>query len=346
MSSAIQLPRTNLIIGGNFSTNPWQRGTSSVSPGTSSFIADRFNYGTSGTGVVTITKATDAPTVSQAGILSQNCAQIAVTTADVAIAATDKYHYGTKVEGYDYGQIAQTGFTFSFWHKHTKTGIYCVAFQNSGADRSYVVEYTQVTTDTWEFTSMTIPASPSAGTWDYTTGLGIYPIFTIAAGANYQTAANAWQVGGFLCTANQVNGMDTNGNNFRIQLVQMRAGTQQQPWETRSEDEEFRLCQRYCQVITGVNYFISGYFDTTTAIKGFFTFPVMRAAPTITLSASTLFDADRVGTSATTTSSDATANITVSSARVTATAGSASTAGFPTILDVNAGNTVTLDAEI
>ncbi len=254
----------------------------------------------SGAGVVDVLKTADAPTVSQAGIFTQNCLNVDVTTADAAIAAGDNYSVRYKIEGYDFAQIAQTPFIISFWHKHTITGTYCIAVQNSGTDRNYIVEYTQTTTNTWEYSQIAIPASPSAGTWDYTTGVGATIVFSIAAGSTFQGAANTWQAGNLFATANQVNGMSANTNFSKIQLVQVRAGSQAQPWETRSEAQELALCQRYFQIYSqakgDVYLGLVGYNKTTTTGVVFGFFPVaMRGTPTITVTSATSFSAGAPG---------------------------------------------------
>lgn len=273
----------NLIYGGNFDTNPWQRGVSFAAVTSGSATADRFKWYQSGTGVVTILKTADAPTVGQAGIFSSNCLHVDVTTADASIAAGDFYTLGYNMEGYDAAQIVQRDFTCSFWHKHTKTGTYCVAFRNGGNDRAYVAEYTQAVTDTWEYTSMTVPASPTAGTWDYTTGLGLQIAFTLAVGSTYQTTSGAWNTGNFLGTANQVNALDSTSNNFKIQLVQVESGANATSFVVRPEEQELELCQRYYirRTSTGANSLIfAGGMQTVNNTLAVDYFKPMRVAPT------------------------------------------------------------------
>jgi hypothetical protein len=237
----------NLIIGGDFTKNPWQRGTTFTSIATATYSADRMLTTYVSTVVTDVTQAADAPTVTQASIYSVNAYKIAVTTADAAIAAGDFYIATQRIEGYDFTNIAQRSFTLSFWVKAVKTGIYCVSFVNSGADRSYVAEYTINATNTWEFKTITVSASPSAGTWNYTNGIGLSVNFALAAGSTFQTTANAWQTGNFYSTSNQVNGLDSNTNTFQLALIQIEAGTVATPFEQRNEQEVLSSCQRYYQ---------------------------------------------------------------------------------------------------
>ncbi len=288
----------NSVMGGNFDTNPWQRGTSFISVANSftTYTADRFNWSQSGAGVINITKSADAPTVAQAGIFTSNSLYIDVTTADASLAATDFYGLAYKIEGYDWAQLAQRIFTISFWVKSTKTGIFSVAFVNSGADKSYVGEYTVSVTDTWEFKTITVTASPSAGTWDYTTGIGIQILFAIAMGSNYTGTAGSWLSSGTYASTNQVNGMDSASNNFKLQLVKVEAGSSATAWQVRSEEEELALCQRYyiktfLQSVAPAqntnNFFgvltYNTFVASTVSTGCLWQFPVtMRTTPTIT----------------------------------------------------------------
>lgn len=235
-------PVKNLVIGGNFDTNPWQRGVSFLAA--SDYTADRFLWQSVGAGVVTVTKSADAPTVSEAGVFSSNCWHADVTTADAAIAAADCYFARYKMEGYDWAQIAQRIFTISFWVKSTITGIYGLSVGNN-ADRVYVAEYTVNASDTWEKKTVTIPASPSGGTWNYTTGIGLDIHWVVAVGTDNQGTVGSWNSNYLWGSPNQVNGMSSNSNNFKLALVQVEAGSEANGFQVRSEAEELALCQRY-----------------------------------------------------------------------------------------------------
>ena len=241
----------NKIIGGDFTTNPWQRGTSFAAIAAGAYFADRWRVGYTSTAVVTASKAVDAPTAAQAGIFTQHCASLAVTTAQTVIAAGDAFILNQLIEGlntssFGFGQAGSRSVTRSFWVKGTKTGIHCVAVRNSAIDRSYVAEYTINTTNTWELKTITIPVD-TAGTWLYDTGSGLRLDFTLMAGTQYQAAANTWAAGNFFATANQVNQLDTVGNTFKIALVQLEAGSVATPFDARSIGQELVLCQRYYQ---------------------------------------------------------------------------------------------------
>lgn len=246
-SNAVNTANPNLIIGGDFGTNPWQRGTSfaGLGSGASSYTADRFQYEENGTGVVTVSQSSTVPTVTQANYLSQNSLEIAVTTAQSTIAAGNYSVLSYKVEGYDFVNIAQQAFTLSFWVNSSLTGTYCVAFTNSGFDHTYVATYTISSANTWQHVVINVSASPSAGTWNYTNGTGLQILFTLAVGSTFQTTAGSWQSGGFIGTSAQTNFLNSTSNVIYFDLVKLEIGSTATQFVGRSIETELALCQRY-----------------------------------------------------------------------------------------------------
>ena len=264
----------NRIIGGNFSTNPWQRGTSFTGP-TNAYTADRFKYLQSSTGVVDVDKTADAPTIAQAGVFTQHCLDVDVTTADASVAAGDYVLLYQPIEGYNVldlglGQSGTRYFTVSFWHKHTKTGIQSVAITNSDNSRSYVAEYTQSVSDTWEKAELTIPVDTS-GTWVYDNGIGLKLWFCVMAGSTYVGTAGSWSGSGLYGSSNQVNNLDSTSNNFKIALVQLEAGQTATAFENRSVGQELSLCQRYFErtgVLSNTSYTSEGALTFIAYVSG------------------------------------------------------------------------------
>lgn len=288
-----QFSNKNAIINGDF--NIWQRGTSFTSVADSTYTADRFLYFKSGAMVHDISRSSDVPTIAQAGRLFNYSALIDCQTVDSSIATGDFCIYQQKVEGYNWLPLAQKIVTVSFWFKATKTGTYCASLGNvSPFDRSIVKEFTVNASDTWEYKTLTFSASPSAGTWDYTNGVGVRLSICLAAGATYQTTADAWQTGNYYATTNQVNACDSTSNNFKICGIQLESGSVATPFEQRSFQQEVTLCQRYFEK----SYELGTPIDTVTALGevlysnqasqsnyvsvGFKT--TKRATPTITIS--------------------------------------------------------------
>lgn len=280
----------NKLIGGDFTTNPWQRGTSFTAPASASYTADRWLLINTSAAVADVLKTADAPTAAQVGTYTAHCLHVDITTADASIAAGDVYSVRQLVEGlnaasFGFGQAGTRYVTLSFWHKHTKAGTYCVSFRNSASNRSYVSEYVQDASDTWEKAVITIPVD-TTGTWLYDSGIGLRFDFLLAAGSTFQTTEGSWQAGNFFATANQVNALDNVANNFKIALVQLEAGSTATPFETRSVGQELALCQRYYYRINAVSgaateTWLTGSAQTTTIANFNAVFPhQMRSAPT------------------------------------------------------------------
>jgi hypothetical protein len=237
-------PTTNPIHNGGF--NIWQRGTSFVAAASGAYMADRWLYLNIAAAVHTIQRSTDVPAVAALVPLTNYSIHLDVTTADAAIAAGDLCAITQRIEGYAWAPFAQKVLTVGFWVKDTITGVHAVSLINAGSDRSCVMEYTVSVADTWEYKTVTFPASPSSGTWDYTTGIGAYLSFTLAAGSVYQTTAGAWQTTtDFYGTSAIVNSLSSTANNFKLWGVTMGLGTTVAPFWPRSFGEELALCQRY-----------------------------------------------------------------------------------------------------
>ena len=154
--------KQNFIVDGDFTQ--WPAGTTFASPTSNTYTATFFKTIYTGSGVLTVNRSTDVPTIAQSGYASSYSFETDVTTADGTIAGADQYYHNHQMTGSIFAQFAQQEVTLSFWHKHTKTGIHCVGFSNGDQDRSYVAEYTQTTTNTWEKASITLTMDTS-GTW-------------------------------------------------------------------------------------------------------------------------------------------------------------------------------------
>jgi hypothetical protein len=278
----------NMIIGGDFGTNPWQRGTSFTAPAQGTYTADRFtllNVGTSA--VVNVLQSADAPTASQAGVYTSSCLTYDITTADGSIAAGDLYALWYKFEGYDvakcgFGQSGTRYVTLSFWHKHTVTGTWSGSLWNSAQNRCYPFEYTQDVTDTWEKATITV-AVDTSGTWLYTTGIGLQLSLCVACGSTYAGTANAWVgTSNIFGTTNQVNGLSSTANFAKFALMQLEFGNVANSFQIENEQQVLAKCQRYYYRQSGVAYYGTvAQFNTTSQCYAYVPFPTsMRVSST------------------------------------------------------------------
>lgn len=266
----------NKIINGKMEIA--QRGTSFISPTSNTYNLDRWVIGIAGSGDVTVSQQTDAPSSE-----FQSSLRVTVTTSGVS---ADSLFLTQRIEGYNARDLIGRTFTLSFWVRSSKTGVHCVAFRNGGADRSYVLEYSIASANTWEKKTVTVNGGLiTSGSWNWTTGTGVQVFFAAAVGATLQTTtAGAWQTGNFQGTPNQVNGLDAVGNIFAITGVQLEVGSVATPFEHRPYGMELTLCQRYYYrakaSAVGDNFGI-GYNGATTGANYMLWFPtVMRTAPT------------------------------------------------------------------
>lgn len=262
----------NPIINGGFEI--WQRGASFTSIASGAYSADRWQYGKSGTVVHDILKTGDVPTIAALVPAANNCLHLDVTTADTSIASGDYCEILQPIEGYNFLPFWQKQLTVGFWVKSTITGIHCVSLRNGGSDRSCVMEYTVNASDTWEYKTVTFPASPSAGTWAFTNTVGAYLGFTLSAGSTFQTSAGSWATGAFIGTSNQVNSTSSTANNFKLWGVTMGLGPTVAPYWPRLYADELRLCQRYCYATHGIADGFRGNFYASSSPSTQFNFDV------------------------------------------------------------------------
>jgi hypothetical protein len=245
--------RRNIIINGDMRIA--QRGTSFTSSGSGLFTLDRWVSGVhTGTGDGNMTQETDAPTAIQSGTAFTHSLKFQVTTANTNIQATDRKYHVYRIEGQDlapagFGQAGQRYMTLSFWHKHTKTGTHSLAINNAARNRSYPMEYTQASTNTWEKAELTFPVD-TTGTWLGGNGIGMWIFFGAAFGSNYAGTVNQWGSSQKYGTANQVNNYDSTSNSMQFTGVQLELGKVATPFEHRSYGEELALCQRYYEVMS------------------------------------------------------------------------------------------------
>ena len=224
-----------------------------------------------------------------------------------------------------------------------------VGFRNSGADRSFVMEYTQTQTNTWERATLLVTASPTGGTWNYTNGIGIEVIFTLGAGASFQTSAGSWNTGSFFSTSNQVNSTDNTSNNFEIAAVKLESGIYPTEFRSVPGDEMVTYSYRYLNRIESAEsseWIVNAFFLTTTHCYGMYQYPVeMRASPSQSEGTEGNFDII-TNNGSTAALSIASAN-TAQNCRIAGEVGSETGGESATItFDANAANFFQLDARL
>lgn len=246
------ITNSNILIGGNFGTNPWQRGESlSITSGGYNYLADRFALytGSAITGSLQMTRDFSVlPPVNLIDQLSVSSLKVECTGTQGGLPATNAaYNFDYFIEGFDFQKIAQQNFVVGMAIRTNKTGVYCVSFTNEGKDRAYVHEINVSVADTWQYYQFVVTASPSSGTWNYEAGFGLEVLFALAPTVNQTTSTDQWLTGAFETTPNQVNFMDTIGNEIYLNFFKIEPGTIFTGWEEPQEGAILDLCQRYYQ---------------------------------------------------------------------------------------------------
>jgi hypothetical protein len=213
----------NFIIDGDFTQFPTGNITAVANSAYGAALWENFDVG--GELVHDIDQLADVPTVGESSHSSTYSMSIDVTTAESAVAAGDFQVIEYKVTGSDFAHLNQQQVTLSFWHKHTKTGVFCGYFMNSAENRSYVYEYTQSSTNTWEKHTETLTLDTS-GTWLLTEAdIGLRVGFCMYGGSTFQGTADSWEGAKDYCTSNQVAGADSSSNFCKFSQVGLYLGS-------------------------------------------------------------------------------------------------------------------------
>lgn len=191
------------------------------------------------------------PTVAQAGCLINNAYGVSCSAALGTVNAGSYLYLYQKIEGYDFRMLAQKPITVSFWVISDETGTYACALQNSGLDRSIVLNFSISSVAAWEKKTLTFPKSPAAGTWNYTNGNGLMVAFPLVAGSSVQGGAGNWTAANILATSSNVNFMRSAGNTFAITGVQIEEGNFASPLEPPNYTDELVRCRRRLYVLAG-----------------------------------------------------------------------------------------------
>ncbi|MDP1840935.1 MAG: hypothetical protein Q8N31_23170 [Reyranella sp.] len=230
-------------INGDFDV--WQLGTSWAPMYHAHMLADMWRYANTTNASHNIALSTDAPTFAQAGRKISQSAMITCTSA-AACGSTQNLGLVYRGEGYEWAPCWQQQTTILFWVKSTKTRVFFTGLANSAQDLSCPMAYTINTANTWEYKSVTLPASP-ASTWyfDYRVGYSLY--FFLASGSMFWGTAGVWNSGQQAGDSSQVDFNDTNGATFQLAGVQLEVGTSATSFGVWRFEDELRHCQRYIE---------------------------------------------------------------------------------------------------
>lgn len=248
----------NLAINGGFDF--WQEkvGTTTTvnaSGSNSTFISDMFRAASGGTTTLnySVVRSTDVPTFSQAGFDASYSAQYTHITATPSFASTDfviPLQY--RMEGLDYANIHGKTVTFGFWMKASVPGTYSFAVRNDTLTRSYVTTFQVITSNNWEFKSITVPMD-TQGTWNFDNSIGaLIEVGTLAGSSTQTSTLSQWQSGNFRSSSISTNYAATAGAVIRVamfSIVEGSLGFGQVGFQRagKSIQQELAMAQRYYQ---------------------------------------------------------------------------------------------------
>jgi hypothetical protein len=191
----------------------------------------------------------NVPTIAQAKKLVNQCIKLLSPTIRPVLAAGDFAIFTQTLEGNQFVNIAQIESRLTFWIQAGLAGTYCVGLANGIFNQSCVLEFNVPVANTQTFIDLAVPATPAAGTWNYTSGAGLLIHFPLAIGSTRVTGnVGIWQAGNFIASTNMVNGASIANGYISITDVNLGPSISENiAFITRDIAEELDLCQRYFQ---------------------------------------------------------------------------------------------------
>ena len=281
----------NRIINGAMTIDQRNNGASGTAIG---YTVDRWNY--YGTQASKLTWQQNAGSVTPPagfknylGITSSSA--YSVTAGDVFILR--QFIEGFNFADCEWGTANAKPVTLSFWVRSSLTGTFAASLYNADGTRSYPVNYTISSANTWEYKSITI-AGDTTGTWLTNNGVGNTVNFSLGAGSSFSGTSGAWASAWYPSATGATSVVGTNGAIFYITGVQLEKGTQATSFEYRQYGTELALCQRYfykMNVTSTTGGSFGGGVQSASRCDIVIRYPVdMRATPTFSATGTIAID--------------------------------------------------------
>ena len=237
-----------------------------------------------------------------------NCLHLDCTTADTSIASSELLVLEHRIEGQNLQQLKKgtssaESITVSFYMKTNKAFTFMCALNDYDNNRINTQQFT--TTTDWTRHSITFVGDTTGALGDDANNSLSIELY-LHAGATYTGgtySANTWQsrqssdnmravgIGSFY---------DSTDNDIKLSGLQMEIGEVATPFEHRSFADELARCQRYYYQPTGItsngNGMLASPYKADAALRLVqVKFPVtMRAAPSLTITASNTVDTNQI----------------------------------------------------
>ena len=351
--------RRNIIINGAMQIA--QRSTSETGKGDADgyFTLDRFRmgHGAASAGRYTMSRSTVTDLEGFSNALKIDC-----TTADTSIAAGEALLITQRLEGFNLQQLKATStstraFTVSFYAKSNASRAIAseITFTN-GTNRQISKLHTIGTS--WARYTMTVPAASSTQIDNDNSHEGDLN-FWIHAGSTYSSGTINDDALDSITNANRAVGIGSifasTDNTLEITGVQLELGETATAFEHRSYGEDLQLCKRYFERITGqfgtdgTSSFVlgGGVWYSTTQVLANFQYDTKRASPTTSVSQAGAMKAYGPGYARTANDTTCFDQIAENNARINISPfTSTGTAGYGTLVQMVANETIDLDAEL
>jgi hypothetical protein len=223
-----------------------QRGTAAV-VGTGK-VVDGWSIASNGTQVISTSQVTDAPP----GFT--NSIKVSVTTAKAVLVANEYTVIYQAIEGYRisrlaWGTASAQPMSIAFWCKTHRTGTYSGAVTNNSNNRTYCFTFTQSTSDTWQYQTITLNGDVT-GSWPSGTSGSMSVSVCMAAHSAMTIAAGVWTAGSGSAATGQINGVAATSDTFQITGFVLLPGLEvpssaRSPLVIRPYDQEILACMRY-----------------------------------------------------------------------------------------------------
>jgi len=170
-----------------------------------------------------------------------------------SVVSSDYFFIRQGIEGFNiadlnWGTASAKTITVSFQVYSSLTGTFGGSFTNSAGNRSYPFTYTVSSANTWTTISVTI-VGDTTGTWNTTTGGGIYLYFGLGMGSTNSGTAGAWSGSTYYSATGATSVVGTSGATFYVTGVQLEVGSSATGFEYRDYGRELILCQRYYEKV-------------------------------------------------------------------------------------------------
>jgi hypothetical protein len=254
-------------------------------PGSAKYILDGWVVTNTGSAALTSGQNSFPPSGLSSAL------QVLVTTPAPTIGPSDYTFIFQDIEGQrcrrlGWGAGGALPITIAFWAFAVRPGLYSGSVTNPPTfNRSYPFSFTINAGSTWEYKVISIPGD-TTGTWTKDTTAGIRVTIAMACGSNFLGTAGAWTAGGRYGVTGTVNGVATTSDIFILTGFIMLPGIELPAvthplYVMRPYEQELALAQRYWQLFSIV--FVGGYSGGVSNAYQTITYPIMRAAPSVTL---------------------------------------------------------------